>query len=147
MPPLALIDTNLLVYAHDPSEPEKQVKAIRVLDHLQASGQGRLSVQCLAELFSVLTRGADPLLSRAEASGQVTLLARAWSVLAVTPQVVLEATRGASAYQMAYWDAQIWATARLNQVSVVLSEDFATDATLEGVTFVNPLQSGLEWSG
>jgi predicted nucleic acid-binding protein len=147
MPPLALIDANLLVYAHDPSDPAKQAGAIRTLDLLQASGQGRLSVQCLAELFSVLTRGTDPLMSRQEASRQVALLARAWPVLAVTPQVVLEATRGASAYRMAYWDAQIWAVARMNQVTVVLSEDFATGATLEGVTFLNPLLPDFEWSG
>lgn len=35
-------------------------------------------------------------------------------------------------------DAQIWAAARLKQVPYVLSEDFSADATLEGVTFLNP---------
>jgi predicted nucleic acid-binding protein len=37
-----------------------------------------------------------------------------------------------------YYDAQIWAVARLNQVGVVFSEDFQDGQTLEGVCFVNP---------
>ena len=39
---------------------------------------------------------------------------------------------------MSYWDAQLWATARLNQVEVVLSEDFQDGRALDGVRFVNP---------
>jgi len=41
----------------------------------------------------------------------------------------------------AEYDAQTWATARLNQVSVVFSEDFRNGTTLEGVHFINPFTS------
>jgi predicted nucleic acid-binding protein len=51
---------------------------------------------------------------------------------------VLEAARGARDYQMHFWDAQIWATARLNQITYILSEDFNTGSVIEGVRFVNP---------
>jgi predicted nucleic acid-binding protein len=53
--------------------------------------------------------------------------------------IVLEATRGVESYQFSYWDAQIWATARLNQITTVYSEDFNSGATIEGIHFVNPL--------
>ena len=49
-----------------------------------------------------------------------------------------EAARGARDYGLAYYDAQIWAAARLNQVQIVLSEDFQDGQTLEGVRFANP---------
>lgn len=52
--------------------------------------------------------------------------------------VVIEAARGVHALRLAYGDAQIWATARLNQIPVIFSEDFATDVSLEGVRIVNP---------
>ena len=39
---------------------------------------------------------------------------------------------------MSYWDAQIWATAKLAGLVAVLSEDFNSGATIEGVTFANP---------
>ena len=50
-----LIDTNVLVYAHDRGEHEKQGKAIDTLAALQAVGSGHISVQCLAEFFSATT--------------------------------------------------------------------------------------------
>jgi predicted nucleic acid-binding protein len=55
--------------------------------------------------------------------------------------VVLEAVRGALTYQMSYRDAQIWASAKMNQVPVVFSEDFGEGKTIEGVRFVNPFDS------
>jgi predicted nucleic acid-binding protein len=68
----------------------------------------------------------------------------AWEVLDVTGPIVLEAVRGARLYQMAYWDAQIWASARLNQIPFILSEDFDTETVVEGVRFVNPFASDFD---
>ncbi len=138
MPPSALIDTNVLVYAHDRGEAAKQQQAFRTLEVLQLGQRGRLSVQCLAEFFSITTRGVQPKLGIAEAARQVEDLARTWPVFNLTPLIVVEAARGVKQHQRAYYDAQIWATAKLNQVPVILSEDFSSGHTLEGVQFVNP---------
>jgi predicted nucleic acid-binding protein len=145
-----LIDTNLLVYAHDRGEFGKQGKAIEVLAQLQATDSGRLSAQCLAEFFAVITRGPAPRLTVAEASMQVARLARVWPVVDVTSQIVLEAARGVREYQFSFWDAQIWAAARLNQIPVVFSEDFSDRSVIEGVRFVNPFAKAFrieEWFG
>ncbi len=133
-----LIDTNVLVYAHDRGEPIKQTQAILVLERLHLTGSGRLSAQCLAEFFRATTRQPNPILSLAEAMQQTQRLARAWPVFDVTPFVVIEAMRGVRDHQLAYWDAQIWATARLNQTPVVFSEDFNSGSVLEEVRFINP---------
>ncbi len=136
-----LIDTNILVYAHDPSEGEKASRAIETLDKLQAAQEGRLSAQCLAEFFVVATRGEVPLLSPGEAAQQVELLSQSFQTLNITPMIVLEASRGVREHQFSYWDSQIWATARLNQIPVVLSEDFQPGTSFEGVRFHNPFAS------
>jgi len=47
--------------------------------------------------------------------------------------------RGARQHRLSYYDAQIWATARLNQVATVFTEDFQDGRRLDGVQFVNPL--------
>ena len=60
------------------------------------------------------------------------------------PRVVLEALRGARYHQLAYYDAQIWAAARLNQVPYVLREDSNAGATREGVSFLDPFRAGFE---
>jgi predicted nucleic acid-binding protein len=137
-----LVDTNVLVCAHDRGEFAKQEWAIEVLRQLHLTDSGVLSTQCLGEFFRAVTRGPRPKLTVDEAASQVDRLARAWRVLNVTPQVVLEAVRGVQQHQLAYWDAQIWAAARLNQIPVVFSEDFSTGSVLEGVQFVNPLVAG-----
>ena len=133
-----LADTNLLVYAHDPADAEKQQRAIDVLHQLHATGAGRLSAQSLAEFFAATTRGKTPLLSVAEASKQLANLTASWIVLDITPQIVTEAARGVRSHMLSYWDAQLWATARLNQIPVIFTEDFNVGATLEGIRFVSP---------
>jgi predicted nucleic acid-binding protein len=133
-----LVDTNILVYAHDRGEFRKQGQAIQVLEHLHRTGSGRLSVQNLSEFFSITTRGAKPKLTAAEATQQVERLARSWLVLDLTSLIVLEALRGVRDHRLAFWDSQLWATARLNQIPVIFSEDFNVGAVLEGVRFVNP---------
>lgn len=132
------VDTNMLVYAYDTSEPEKQRRAAEVLDLLQAIGIGVLSVQILSEFFVVARRKFVPPMDVAEVSKVVERYLQSWRVLSVTPAMIPEAIRGVRDHQLAYWDALVWAAARLNQVSLVLSEDFQHDRTVEGVTFLNP---------
>ena len=136
--PAALIDTNVLVYASDPREPARQERAIQLLEHLDLTRDGRLSVQVLAEFISVTTRAQHLLYSFSEAIAQVERLLRTFPVFDLTPLVVLEAARGARDYSLSYYDAQIWAVARLNQTQVIFSEDFQNGQILEGIRFVNP---------
>lgn len=133
-----LIDTNVLLYAHDGNDSTRQAKALEVLQHLELTASGRLSVQCLAEFFSVATRKLTPPLTAKQAVEQIERLSHTYQVLDLTMAIVLEAGRGARDHQLAYYDAQLWAMAKLNQIPVVFSEDFRSGSTLEGVRFVNP---------
>ena len=140
--PLILIDTNVLVYAFDQTDAVRQDQAIRVLRHLQLTGSGRLSAQCLAEFCAVSTRRLRPFLTPAETAVQVERLALAYPIFDLTAMIVFEAARGVRDHSLAYYDAQLWATARLNQVGVIFSEGFSDGAVLEGVRFVNPFAAG-----
>ena len=137
MPP-TLIDTNLLVYLYDQNQPRKQAQSHRVLEQLELTHTGRLSVQALAEFFSVATRKLSPSLTPAEALQQINLFIRLWPVFDLTPMIVMEAGRGVCDHKLSYYDAQVWAIARLNQVPVVFSEDRRDGSILEGVRFANP---------
>jgi len=44
---------------------------------------------------------------------------------------------------MPFWGAQIWATAKLNQIPQILSEDSQHGRALEGVEFVNSFKAEL----
>ena len=131
-------DTNVLVYAYDRSEPQKQRRALEVLDRLAVSRAGVISTQVLAEFFVAVTRKIETPLSVSEAYVRVKNYLQAWTVLDLTGMIVLEAARGVREHQFNFWDAQIWAAARLNQISVIFSEDFNVGAVTEGLRFVNP---------
>ncbi|GBD12115.1 tRNA(fMet)-specific endonuclease VapC [bacterium HR24] len=143
---VVLLDTNVLVYAHDPRNKAKQELAIQVLDHLATRRMAVLSSQVLGEFFVVATRKLPDPLPTEEAAAQVERFLRYFPVLEVTGTVVLEACRGVRQHRLAYWDAQIWATARLNAVPLVLSEDFSDGLFLEGVTFRNPFLPSFDLS-
>ena len=133
-----LVDTNILVYAYDRSEPEKQKRALAVLEALSANETGVLSVQVLSEFFNSITRKIASPLSVSDAYERLKNYAAAWPILDPTELIVLEAARGVRDHQFSLWDAQIWASARLNQIPLVLSEDFQDGANIEGVRFLNP---------
>ncbi|MBP8291917.1 MAG: PIN domain-containing protein [Caldilineaceae bacterium] len=130
-----LVDTNILVYAYDPRDATKNAQAQHLLQALRQSRRGILSVQTLAEFMRATQKLAIP---PRTAMQYLQAFAASWPVLNLTPPVVLEAARGVSDYVLSYYDAQIWAVARLNQIGVVFSEDFNNGSTLEGVRFVNP---------
>jgi predicted nucleic acid-binding protein len=136
--PNILIDTNLLIYAFDQNEVFRQSQAEKVLDLLHHTTQGYLSVQGLAEFFSVAIRKLHPPLSAIEAFQAVERFSQAYRILDLTPSVVLEAARGVRDHQLSYYDAQIWATARLYQIPIIFSEEFDSGSTLEGIRFINP---------
>ena len=136
--PGILVDTNVLVYFYDQNSPEKQERASLVLNQLRQAGVGRLSAQTLAEFVNAGMRKLDPPLTAAQAYEQLSVFAAAWPVLDLTPQIVMEAARGVRDHRLSYYDSQVWAAARLNQIPVIFSEDFQDGQILEGVRFVDP---------
>lgn len=130
-----------MVYAYDRSEPEKQRKVLDILEALVKSEKGVLSSQILSKFFNVATRKLEAPLSVEDGYDRVSHYLRSWEVLDVTGLIVLEAVRGVKEYKFSFWDSLIWATARMNQVEIVLSEDFSDNTAVEGIRFINPFKS------
>lgn len=141
-----LLDTNLLVYGFDEEEPEKQERALEGLARVGAEPSAALPAQVLAEFANVVLYRLDEPLSPEEARQQIERYEDLFPVFSLTPAVVLEAVRGIRDHSFAYFDAQIWAVARLHQVPIILSEDFPVGAAVEGVTFTNPLDEDFDLS-
>jgi len=133
-----LIDTNVLVYAYDRSEPQKQRQALHILDGLARSGNGVVSMQVLVEFCAVALRKLTVVLAPEQVAERLTRYAQIFTVLPVTLPVVQEGLRGVREHQLNFWDAQIWAAARLAYIPLVFSEDFTSGAVIEGVRFENP---------
>ena len=136
-----VVDTNVLVYALDRREPEKRERAREVLRRVGTAGTAALPAQVLSEFANACLRKLEPPPEPTAVRREVERLMLAFPVLPITGPVVLEALRGVGEHMLSYYDAQIWAVARLGQVAVVLSEDFNPGAVLDGVSFTNPLDS------
>ena len=133
--PSSLIDTNILVYAHELGEPAKRDRAIAVIDRLGATGELFLSAQVLNEFSAVSLRRGTPV-------GDVRAAVTRWrdlaNVLPLEPTATGAALEAVERHHLSFWDALIWATARDAKVSVILSEDFQHGREIDGVKFENP---------
>ncbi len=143
-----MVDTNVLVYFFDQNEPIRQRVAIATVQALSRSGQGNISAQCLAEFSNIALKRLKPKLTPDEAITHVRDFAKEFTVIPLTEKIVEEALRGVRDYQFSYYDAQIWAAARLHQIPVVFSEDF-NPGVYDNVRIVNPFDATFnlrEWA-
>jgi predicted nucleic acid-binding protein len=144
--PQILIDTNVLIYAYDRSEPHKQRQALAVLDHLVGAGQGVISTQVLTEFCAVALRKLTAVLTPGQVEARVTHYTRIFTVLPVSVPVIQMGLRGVREHSLSFWDAQIWAVACLHGLPLLLSEDFNPGAVIEGVRFANPFAADFDWA-
>ena len=139
--PLALVDTNILVYRFDFRFPGRQKAATEVLRRGLAENTMRIPHQAIVEFVQATTRipkGRTPLLSPEEARWEAEDLINQFEILYPNEALVRLALRGASAYQLAWFDAHIWAYAEYYGLQELLSEDFQHGRLYGTVRAVNP---------
>lgn len=137
----ALVDTNILVYRHDPRFPDRQRMAAGLLRDGIASGALRIPHQAIVEFVAVVGRPLNkgkPLLEPDEARREAEELLNLFPVLYPTEQLVRLAMRGAAAYQLPWFDAHMWAYAELNGLGELLTEDFQHGRVYGSVRARNP---------
>jgi predicted nucleic acid-binding protein len=134
----AFVDSNILVYSRDSSEPEKQRKAQEWMAELWRSRQGRLSFQVLQEFYVTVTRKLNPGMSASDARADVRALL-AWEPVVVGGDFLETGWRIQDRFQVSWWDSLIIAAAQTIGARYLLSEDLATGTDFDGVTVVNPL--------
>ena len=137
---LFFVDTNILVYARDTSESEKQPLAREWLEHLWKTHQGRISMQVLQEYYQVATRRLEPGLKREIAREDIRDL-MAWSPVAIDRQVLEHAWVAEEQFRLSWWDALIVGAARQAGCRYLLTEDLQDSQDLDGLTIVDPFRT------
>jgi predicted nucleic acid-binding protein len=137
MTALFFVDTNLLTYSLDASEPSKQIRAQEWLDFLWREQVGRTSVQVLVEFYATLTRKLRPGLAPDVARSHVNDL-WAWRPLVVDRAVISLAWSIESRFQLSWWDATIVAAAQLADCRYMVTEDLQHGQRFASVEVVNP---------
>ena len=134
------VDTNVLLYAHDASETEKQPIARALLEALWADRSGVLSTQVLQEFYVVATRKFTPPMRRSEARELIALYAT-WSVVRVDVELILDATALEERAQLSFWDALIIEAARRGGARRVVSEDLQDGRRIAGLVIEDPFDA------
>ena len=131
------VDTNVLVYAHDSTEPAKQRAARWGLEQLWEQRSGALSTQVLQEFYVVATRKMTRPMSPREAR-EIVDLYTAWHVVLIEPSLILTASELEERHELSFWDALILEAARVAGATTLLTEDLQEGALIEGITIQNP---------
>lgn len=137
---LGFVDSNVLVYWLDVSEPEKQRHAETWLQHLWATRTGRLSFQVLLEFYVIVTQKIDITLSREEARTVARTLV-AWDPVLTDHRTITGAWAIQDRYQVSWWDSLIVSAAQIARCSYLLTEDLQHGQNLGGVEVVDPFRA------
>ena len=132
------VDTNVLLYVHDPREPEKRKAAVSLLLSLE---DGVLVWQVACEYIAACRKlapyGYDP----NQAWSDVRDLASVWTVLLPDWSVLAKAEQLSNHHKLSIWDSMIVASCLVGGVGRLYSEDFSGHPKVETVEIVNPFRT------
>lgn len=131
------LDTNVLVYAYDPTEKLKRAKARELVLRALHDQTGFVSTQTLSEFFVVVTRKLEEPMAPEAACMVIEDLARL-NVVEIDVPMVLHAIDVHMAKGIHYWDALIIASAARVDCAVLYTEDLNSGQEIAGVRIENP---------
>ena len=131
------VDTNVLLYVHDPRNPSKQAAAATLVRNLT---DGVLLWQVACEYLAA-SRKLEPLgYSLSQAHQDIRDLRRAWTTVLHSWKALDRAEALMSAYSLSFWDSMIIAVCLENHITRLYSEDFSAYPHVDGLEIVNPLK-------
>ena len=139
----SLVDTNILVYLHDPRFPKKQAVARDLLRRGLVDDELVLPHQAIVEFVAATTRprtdlDGAPLLSPTDAHREAEGLLRKFPVVYPNEDILITAIRGVSTYGLSWFDAHLWAYAETLALPEIFSEDFDHGRHYGSVRAVDP---------
>ena len=128
------IDTNMLVYAYDDANKEKQKKIRLKLLELQEAGTGVISTQILTEFYVCVVKklGMDPIIAK-----QIIAKLAQFEVVQLNPNLINDATDCSILNQISLWDALVIMCAQHANCSCVWTEDLNHGQIIKNVKIEN----------
>ncbi len=134
---MRFIDTNILLYSLDHTQPHKAAVATHVLT---TSTDLVLSVQVLQEFYVQATHARRPDALPHDIAVQLIQTWLRFRIQENTVVVLQSALANKERFQISYWDAAILAAAQVACCKEVLSEDLNHGQNYDGVTVINPFR-------
>lgn len=138
MTALVFVDTNVLIYAVDNTNPQKQRAARLWRDELWKRRRGRISFQVLQEFYANATRKEPSAREHIQAEIRNLLT---WRPVTIDELILEGAWKIQERFKLSFWDALIVAAAKVASCKYLLTEDLQEGQELDGVLVVNPFRS------
>jgi predicted nucleic acid-binding protein len=142
---MPFVDTNILVYSRDSSNPVKQARADEVLRVLWKKRTGQLSNQVLQEYYVTVTQNLKPGLAPAEARQDIRDLL-AWGPKQVTASILESAWEIEDRWALSSWDSLIVASALDCGATTLLTEDMQDGLVIPSLEIMNPFSEQFDES-
>ena len=136
MSALEFLDTNVLVYAYDPSEPRKQQIA-QGLVRRAVAGEMAASSQVLGEFAATLLHKLKPAAKPEDVMALLDTLGPI-KLAPVDGDVILRAVRAQAEYGIHFYDGMIIAAAERGGCHKIWSEDLNAGQEYFGIAVENP---------
>ncbi len=131
------IDTNVLLYVHDPRDKSKQDRAASLVAGETA---GVLLWQVACEYLAASRKLAPLGYSFSQAHEDIQDLRKVWVTVLPTWGVVQRANHLIGRYSLSFWDSLIVAACLEGGVERLYSEDISAYGEINGLKLVNPFQ-------
>ena len=121
-----LVDTNILVYAYDLSEPKKRQRALKILKECwEGKTTLAISAQNLSEFYVIATQKIQNSLKKEEVKEIIEdiITSKNWKVLNINKEHLLDAINLSIKHKTSYWDSLIVATMLSNKIFNIYTED------------------------
>lgn len=134
------VDTNVLVYARDRSEPKKRKLVREWMSYFWTTNTGRLSFQVLVEFYRTATVKLKPRPAAEVVREEVRSLL-AWRPMPVDLRMIEGAWRIQERYGLSWWDALIVSAAQLSGCRYLLTEDLRENQRFGDVQVIHPFHT------
>jgi len=139
---LKLLDSNILVYAYDKSEIKKHETAKELVKEKWKKEDSVLSIQNLAEFYSVITNKIEKPLEINKAKQIVLDYIDGFEILRYNEKTVVEAINIQAIYKIPFWDALIVATMEENSIDTIITENEKDFKKVKWIKTINPFKKG-----
>lgn len=131
----AFLDTNIIVYANDATDSQRQETALEIIGKHMTSGTGVISTQVMQEYaHTAIRKLGQPM---PVVIHQLHLI-ESLVVVTVMPDMVRRALEIQSIYRLSYWDSLILAAAESAGCKQLLTEDLNPGQSYCGMDCINP---------
>jgi predicted nucleic acid-binding protein len=135
------VDTNVLLYALDKADPQKQAAALAWRTALWKNRTGRISFQVLQEFYVNVRQKWPAAMNDARAEIRDLF---AWRPVAVDGALLERGWKIQDRYRISFWDAMIVAAAKAASCRYLLTESLQPGQALDGVMVISPFSKSPE---